>query len=239
VGSIPSLATTFYYNYIDITLNLKPIILLSFAFLSIQFESDSNSIASFSERLTTCAHNFLGTPYDPNPIGEYVSRKAIIHDDKMDCMYFVFRCVEIALSNNDENHAIQIALNQRFKTKGLLDEDGKVLNYQERFDYADDMILSHKWGNNITESIGHISTVSGTRGIQELQYVALQDINYSNLQNGDIIFFVKAKEKRIADEIIGHLGFINIEDGNAYIMHASGTKTPNTNGRVYSNMFFL
>lgn len=184
----------------------------------------TNSFADVGENITKCAKNFIGTPYDTNPIGEYVAKQVIIHDKTMDCMYFVFRCTELALANFDAKKAQTFALNLRFKNVGIVNLEGKVLNYENRFDYAEDMVLSEKWGKNVTKEMGKISQIEGSRNIEKFDYVKNADINFSALQNGDIIFWVKAKRKRIAREIIGHLGFVEIENGQVYFIHASGVK---------------
>jgi hypothetical protein len=38
------------------------------------------------EKITLWAEEFLGTPYDPDPQGEYVTKKAIVADQRVDCM---------------------------------------------------------------------------------------------------------------------------------------------------------
>lgn len=203
---------------------------LRLIFTLLFFVSYAFASLTIGEKITQCANKFIGTPYDTNPIGEYVFRNVIIYDEKVDCMYFVFRCTEIALSNK-ENSPEQVALSQRFHTKGII-SNGVVLNYQDRFAYADDMISSPKWGIDVSNSIGKISQIEGTRGIDYFNFVGKNDVNLRNFQNGDIIFFIKAKEKRVADEVIGHLGFIEVENGSVYLIHASGLKKFEANGSV-------
>jgi len=204
--------------------------LLRLILTAIFFVNSAFSNSIIGEKITQCANKFIGTPYDTNPIGEYVFRNVITYDEKVDCMYFVFRCTEIALSNK-EISSEQIALSQRFKTHGII-SNGVVVNYQDRFAYADDMILSQKWGVDVSRKVGRISQIEGTRGVSFFNFVAKNDVNLRNFQNGDIIFFVKSKNNRIIDEVIGHLGFIEIENGNVYLIHASGLKKTETNGSV-------
>lgn len=203
---------------------------LRLIFTLLFFVSYAFASLTIGEKITQCASKFIGTPYDTNPIGEYVFRNVIVYDEKVDCMYFVFRCTEIALSNK-ENSPEQIALSQRFHTLGII-SNGVVVNYQDRFSYADDMISSSKWGIDVSDSIGEISQVEGTRGVSFFNFVAKNDVRLENFQNGYIIFFVKAKEKRVVDEVIGHLGFIEVENDNVYLIHASGVKKPEANGSV-------
>ena len=45
-----------------------------------------------------------------------------------------------------------------------------------------------------------------------------------NLQDGDIIFFVKDPARRAVGEVVGHMGIIEVESGNPKLIHASGSK---------------
>ena len=84
------------------------------------------------EKIAFWAEKFVGAPYDKDPMGEYVTRATILADERVDCMYLTFRAVELALSRTPEE-AIQIALERRFHSKGIL-KDGKVVNYEDRFE---------------------------------------------------------------------------------------------------------
>ena len=108
------------------------------------------------ERIAFWAERFVGIPYDEDPQGLYVTRAAIVADEKMDCMYLTFRSVELALSDAPEE-AVQIALEKRFHTRGRL-QDGKVLNYEDRYEYGEDMVASGKWGKEITAALGPTKT---------------------------------------------------------------------------------
>ncbi|MGD0282265.1 MAG: hypothetical protein ABSB95_07890, partial [Dissulfurispiraceae bacterium] len=98
---------------------------------------------STGERIAVFAERFVGTPYDTDPLGTYVRQAVIVADEKVDCMYLVFRAVELALSSSPAE-AVQAALQKRFHTKGVV-TDGKVVNYDDRFAYGEDMISSGKW----------------------------------------------------------------------------------------------
>ena len=91
-----------------------------------------------AERIAFWAERFIGTPYDRDPQGAYVTRTQILADDEADCMYLTFRAVELVLSRSPEE-AVQVALEKRFHTRGIL-RDGRVLNYDDRFQYGEDMI---------------------------------------------------------------------------------------------------
>lgn len=206
------------------------------------------------ERIAFWAEKFVGAPYDKDPIGEYVSRAVIVADDRVDCMYLTFRAVELAMSNTPEE-AVQIALDKRFHSNGVL-KNGKVINYDDRFKYGEDMIYSGKWGKEITSEIGKtIKTVASSKGQMgtemarqkaegrlSLTSAKMVDMlppeelmkGIQNLKSGDIIFFIKAPEKRITGELVGHIGIIKTEeksqksevrkDTKVYLIHAGGIK---------------
>ena len=183
------------------------------------------------EKIAFWAEKFVGVPYDTDPLGEYVSKAAIVTDERVDCMYLTFRAVELALSHSPEE-AIQIALEKRFHSKGIL-KDGQVMNYDDRFEYGEDMIESGKWGREVTSEVGKMTKIKGSRGKDFVEILPPTDLlkGVKRLKSGDIVFFVKKPEKRKVGEIIGHIGIIRVEKsqkgggkGKAYLIHASGIK---------------
>jgi hypothetical protein len=187
------------------------------------------------ERIAFWAERFVGTPYDPDPLGEYVTRKSIVADDHVDCMYLSFRSVELALGHSPEE-AVRIALDKRFVTKGIL-ENGTVLNYEDRFQYGEDMLDSGKWGEEITGDMGPVAYVIGARGREEVALVLkeelikkIRDGENIPLKSGDFLFFIKTPGKRALDEIVGHIGIIKMEGSVPYLIHAGGKK--NKGGEV-------
>jgi len=178
------------------------------------------------QRIAYWASRFIGTPYDTDPLGLYVRTNRIIADEKADCMYHVFRSTELAQSNTPAE-AVTRALTLRFVTKGTL-VDGLVANYNDRFQYGEDMVVSGKWGRNITSDLGPTQTIAGSRGRDQVDILpknvlatrALQ----KNLQDGDIVYWVKDPRKRAVDEIVGHLSIVRIKSGKVYVIHASGDK---------------
>ena len=175
------------------------------------------------------AEKFLGVPYDRDPRGAYVTRAQIVADDEVDCMYLTFRAVELALSRSAEE-AIQVALDKRFHTRGFL-RDGKVLNYDDRFQYGEDMIRSGKWGKDITSQVGRTAKIRGSRGTDSYEVLPPHEMarKKERLRSGDILFFFKAPEKRVVDEGVGHMGFVKVEGKDSekeiFLIHASGTKS--------------
>ncbi|MEW6001184.1 MAG: hypothetical protein AB1638_00825 [Nitrospirota bacterium] len=185
------------------------------------------------ERIAFWAEKFLGTSYDPDPLGEYVTKKVIVADERVDCMYLVFRVLELSLGRTPAE-SLEIALDKRFVDRGIM-VDGKIVNYENRFQYGEDMIDSGKWGKEITEEISSITEIEGSRGKKNVRIIsretmqALFDKEGQHkktlpLRSGDILFFIKYPEKRIADEIVGHIGIIKEEAGILYLIHASGIK---------------
>ncbi len=184
------------------------------------------------KRISHWAEAFVGTPYDTDPLGKYVREERIVADDAVDCMYLTFRAVELALSRTPEE-AIKNALNLRFHGKGKM-EGEKVLNYDDRFQYGEDMIDSGKWGKEITSELGRTVKIAGSRGRDSVTVIPKDELLImTNLDiggiatpfsDGDIIFFVKSPEKRIVGEIVGHMGIISVKAGVPYLIHAGGTK---------------
>ncbi len=181
------------------------------------------------ERIAFWAEHFLGRPYDRDPQGIYVTRSVIVADEEMDCMYLTFRAVELALSRTPEE-AVQVALDQRFHSRGVL-QGGKVMNYQDRFEYGEDMIRSGKWGKEITAQVGRTARIRGSRGREFYEVLSPHEIarRTGRLRTGDILFFFKIPEKRVLDEGVGHMGFIKVEsrdqEKRVFLIHAGGVKS--------------
>jgi hypothetical protein len=180
------------------------------------------------ERIAFWAERFVGTPYDEDPQGVYVSRAVIVADEKVDCMYLTFRAVELALSHTPEE-AVQIALQKRFRSRGIL-QDGQVANYEERFEYGEDMIPSGKWGKEITSRIGPTIRIQGSRGRDFWEILPSKELTrgMAKIKSGDLLFFMKFPEKRTVDEGVGHIGIVKSERHakaqEIYLIHASGLK---------------
>ncbi|MBI4710520.1 MAG: hypothetical protein HY806_06695 [Nitrospirae bacterium] len=210
--------------------------------------------ARTGEKIAFWAEQFIGAPYDTDRLGTYVRREAIVSDENMDCMYHVFRSAELALSNSPEE-AVSKALDLRFHTKGILKE-GRVVNYNVRFQYGEDMIASGKWGTDVTAGFGKTSKIKGSRNYTNYEILSKQEAlsAVEKFKTGDIVFFIKRPEKRLSGEIVGHIGIIQSgvkslgsgvkiqkqKDGEqkpmdkkeVYLIHASGAKGRNAKGRV-------
>ena len=180
------------------------------------------------ERMAFWAEKFLGVPYDRDPRGAYVTRGQIVADDAVDCMYLTFRAGELALSGSPEE-AIQVALDKRFRTKGIL-RDGRVVNYGDRFQYGEDMIRSGKWGQDITRRIGRTARIQGSRGYDFYEVLPPHETarKKERLRSGDLLFFFQNPEKRVVEEGVGHMGIVKVEEADSekkiFLIHASGNK---------------
>ncbi len=178
------------------------------------------------ERIARWSENFIGTPYDPDPLGAYVTSKAIVADSQVDCMYLAFRSVELARTLSPES-AVEEALDLRFQTRGELAPDGTVANYEERYQYAMDMIAGGKWGKDITAGLGATGQVPGDRGHGQVIMLPAGEVRNAlkALKSGDIVFFIKDPAKRVVGEIVGHIGILKLEAGLVFLIHASGKKS--------------
>jgi hypothetical protein len=189
-------------------------------------EQERLSKLPLNERIAFWAGSFVGTPYDTDPLGLYVRTNRIVADEKVDCMYLTFRSVELAQTKTPEK-ALDRALDLRFITQGKV-ADGLVTNYDQRFQYGVDMVMSKKWGRNITADLGKTSRIAGSRGRDTVDILPKKVLSTwklrRKLRDGDIIYWVKDPKKRVVGEIVGHLSFVRVKGGTPYLIHASGNK---------------
>jgi hypothetical protein len=62
---------------------------LRLIFTLVLFAHSAFASLTIGEKITQCANKFIGTPYDTNPLGEYVFRNVIIYDEKVEFVFFV------------------------------------------------------------------------------------------------------------------------------------------------------
>ena len=184
------------------------------------------AILPLNKRIAFWAGRFIGTPYDTDPLGLYVRTNRIVADEKVDCMYLTFRSVELAQTSTP-GEAVDRALSLRFITKGKI-ADGLVTNYDQRFEYGEDMVMSSKWGKNITADLGATRQIAGSRGKDIVDIlpkkVLATRMFQKKLLDGDIIYWVKDPKKRAVEEIVSHLSIVHIKSGKPYLIHAAGDK---------------
>lgn len=195
-------------------------------FLSLYFLVASN----FSSTFVNNAEQFIGTPYDFLPEGLYVKNKAIIADQKIDCLYLIFRSYELTATKlHYYKNAEEAALHLRFQHLGKI-KNGRVLNYDDRYQYAEDLLSSGKLGIDVSAKIGKLTKIPGSRQYREFSFLSKREIlkKINKLENGLIILFVKDPKKRSPmQEIIGHLGIITVHNNKRYLLHASSQKKYN------------
>lgn len=222
-------------------------IFLLIAFLSLSITANSfisdDEIALFQrelernpvgERIAFWAEKFVGTPYDPDPLGGYVTKHVIVADERVDCMYLSFRTLELSLGRTP-SEAIMIALDKRFMNRGRI-VDGKIVNYENRFQRGEDMLDSGKWGREVTKEIGPITKMKGSRERNKIRIISKDTLQALldtltphasqtlSLKSGDMLFFIKSPDQRVSDEIVGHIGIVREEGGIFYLIHAKGNK---------------
>ena len=181
-------------------------------------------------RIAFWAEQFIGTPYDTDPLGDYVRRAMIVADERVDCMYLTFRAVELALTNTSGG-AIDKALTMRFHTRGIL-KDGKVVNYDDRYQDGIDMIKSGKFGVEITARLGKSRQIVEPNSGGPIDFLPAAEIQkgMDRLNTGDIVYFVRDPSRIAVGGVIAHMGILKVETRNGglsravYLIHASGTK---------------
>jgi hypothetical protein len=145
-------------------------------------------------------------------------------------MYLTFRAVELALTNTS-GEAIDKALTMRFHTRGIL-KDGKVVNYDDRYQDGIDMIRSGKYGAEITARLGKTRQILEPNSGDPIDFLPAVEMQkgMNQLNTGDIVYFVRDPSRRAVGGIIAHMGILKIEQRNGgfgrtvYLIHASGTK---------------
>ncbi len=193
-------------------------------------------------RIAFWAERFIGTPYDTDPLGLYVRTSRIIADEEVDCMYHTFRSAELALTDSPRA-AFEKALELRFLHQGRV-QDGLVLNYEDRYQYGEDMVFSTKWGRNVTAELGPVRTIPGSRGRDTVDILPKESLVtkkvQKGLEDGDIIFWIKDPKKRVVGEIVAHLSIVRIKSGRPMIIHAAGSKSQwkTANGGVVKEVPF-
>jgi hypothetical protein len=90
------------------------------------------------------------------------------------------------------------------------------------------MVMSRKWGKNITAELGAVKTIPGSRGKDTVDIlpknVLLTGAVQKKLQDGDIVYWVKDPKKRVVEEIVAHLSIVHVKSGKPYLIHAAGDK---------------
>jgi hypothetical protein len=90
------------------------------------------------------------------------------------------------------------------------------------------MVMSGKWGKNVTAELGATKTIPGSRGRDTVDIlpknVLLSRAVQKTLQDGDVVYWVKDPKKRVVEEIVAHLSIVHVKAGKPYLVHAAGDK---------------
>lgn len=190
----------------------------------VQFFAFKNALSNnIYEEITKWANFFVGIKYDANPVGTYVTTLQVEDDTNFDCMSFTFRVLELSHAKTKEE-AQQNALFFRFPTGVNVSlNEGRVSSYQGRFEYGEDMVLSGKFGKDVS---AFIAPTEFAKKDDKIAYIKTNYLIQSieKLNNGDIIFFVKDANKRMYGEVVAHIGFIEKTKDGIFLIHASGSK---------------
>jgi pimeloyl-ACP methyl ester carboxylesterase len=178
----------------------------------------------------------------------YVTGGLLVDDRSLDCVSFVYRCTELARSR-DKAEALLWALRTRFNGADLAEvvhPEGWV-DYDSpwHLDYSLDMVRSGIWGRNITPELtgaveGEETTPRpGPGGVSmnyrpgKFHFIPSADLDTGELREGDIVWLVLSPEhpggKVLRKEhgiVIGHLGVVIREEGQALLVHAAASPLP-------------
>lgn len=172
-----------------------------------------------------------------DPVG-YVSTGRLVDDFQTDCVLFFYRTTELGRSSN-AIEAVQFAYGTRFHGALLADvvsPDGRV-DYSNpvHLDYSEDIVRSGIWGREITDILGApVADQAGTERYAPgtVSYVPKAAIDLTKFQNGDLVFFVSdettptGKKIRESGGLIGHIGVIQLAQGQVYVIHAASRSLP-------------
>jgi hypothetical protein len=168
----------------------------------------------------------------------YVSAGRLVDDFKTDCVLFFYRATELGRSSNAVE-AVQFAYGTRFHGALLADvvsDEGRVdYNSPVHLDYSEDIVRSGIWGREITSTLGTpVADQAGTERYAPgaVSYVPKDSIDFRRFQNGDLVFFVSdettpsGQKVRESGALIGHIGIVRVENGEAQLIHAASKGLP-------------
>lgn len=170
--------------------------------------------------------------------GGYVTEGRLAEDFTTDCVLFMCRTTELARSNS-ALEAVQFAFGTRFYGASIdraVQADGRV-DYADPSwkDYAEDMLRSGIWGEDVTKSCGEatLDAVGSSRmPADTLAYIPKAKVDYHSLQDGDIIWFVGdetrpgAAEARMHGTLIHHLGLVARDGDEVWLIHPAAVPLP-------------
>jgi pimeloyl-ACP methyl ester carboxylesterase len=168
--------------------------------------------------------------------GGYVAEGAIVSDYRQDCVSLLYRTSELARAR-DARDAVDWALRTRFAgaTAAAVADDKGRLDYENpaHLDYSLDMIRTGLWGREMTSLLSGavVDTVGTSRyPAGSFSYVPKGQLQAGELAEGDVVWFVLdaahnsgAKLRQEYGLVVGHIGLVVVEDGEAILIHAASS----------------
>ena len=165
--------------------------------------------------------------------GGYCKEGRLVDDFHTDCVLFFYRVTELGRSSS-ALEAVQFAFGTRFYgaiLEDVVDGQGRV-DYDNavHLDYSEDLVRSGIWGQDVTAQLGEpAADQAGTTRYPSgtVQYLPKERVDYGALRDGDVIWFVcdekteAGRKLRESGTMIGHLGIIEVEQGEPQLIHAA------------------
>ena len=171
--------------------------------------------------------------------GGYAAEGLLVPGLRQDCISLLYRVTELARADSARD-AVDMALAVRFAgadPDSVIDADGRVdYDRPEHLDFSLDMIRSGHWGRDVTaELTGARPDTVGSSRYPAGSFVAVpaEALVTAELREGDLAWLVldpaDAKARDLRDRyglVIGHVGIVIVENGEAVLVHAASRPLP-------------
>lgn len=211
---------------------------------SAQLDSLANAWTTMSlgDRVAAWARWFLARGdvhylYGRDP-GGYVTEGRLCSDFTTDCVLFMNRTTELARSAS-AREAVQFAFGTRFygaSVEHAVREDGRVdFDDPAHLEYSEEMVRSGVWGADVTAECGAAlrDTVGSSHAPADtVRFLPTAGIDYAELKNGDIAWFIGdetapgAIERRREGTMIHHLGILVRDGDRVMLIHPAARPLP-------------
>ncbi|MDM7913704.1 MAG: hypothetical protein ACE15D_09370 [Candidatus Eisenbacteria bacterium] len=164
--------------------------------------------------------------------GGYVAEGRLVDDFHFDCVLFLYRTTELGRSTT-AREAVQFAFGTRFygaAVEEAIRPDGRVdYEHPAHLEYSEEIVKSGIWGKDVTADFGGTEADPGNGRLPagDLRFVPKGRIDYAAFRPGDQVFFLldenhpKGKEERAKGTVIRHLGVIDRQGDDVYLIHAA------------------